>query len=200
MFDYIEPYITADKILRVLHEDHVTGVNRIDIENKLRKESDENLNDANLPNKVVSALKQMSMEGFVEFGNDHIVYSIGKGAQLHHNGGYKKKFERDKNADELKFKIDNSILATNRNVRETNIISRRGMWTTIIVALISALATIETCNIARTDNSHKIEIKSNDLLIQQKQIQLSQKDSILMKQEDQINSLKKIVSDSIKSH
>jgi hypothetical protein len=191
MFDYIEPYITADKILHLLN----TVRSRMqDSEINQLLKTDPNY----VPNNVRSAIHQMEADKLIKFDGSlsDWIMQLGEGAILYANGGYRDKFKNDRFANELKNKIDTSTVAASQSVVDTNKILTKSIklgnwlyWVTLAVALASTMATIRSCQISdeQTKQSKLIEMKDQQLQSLQKT--LLQKESVRVRDSLLIDSL-----------
>lgn len=91
MADYIEPYITADKILEALS----TVRKRM----ALYEIDDIVKGKGSIPNDIRSALFELENDGYIKRENqtDFWYTLLGKGTQLYNDGGYKVKIEKETN-------------------------------------------------------------------------------------------------------
>jgi hypothetical protein len=71
---------------------------------------------------------------------------------------------------------------------------------TLVIGAISTAATIKSCQISNQQYNENIEVKSKDLLIEQLNNKISQKDSILNSLSVQINSLNNEIDSLKKNH
>ncbi len=110
MYDYNELYANCDKILNYLVA-HNGRASRSELTSVIQSNP-----------TIHSALQHLIDDGCIkEFPEGTRNYDIvNLGTQIQANGGYKEEFNRKRLADEIKNKIDQSIIDTNASVDKTN--------------------------------------------------------------------------------
>jgi len=88
------------------------------------------------------------------------------------NEGYSKRFLYEKEKKELELAQIQSVIDTNKSVRNVN----RLFWLTVIIAIASAAASIKSCQTTNQQNKLSPELQSKDSIIQSLKNKLSQKE------------------------
>jgi hypothetical protein len=171
MYDYTETYQHCDKILDFIVS-RGGRIMRSDLNEILPKDS-----------KTHVALQHLLEDKCIqEYPKGSSYYDIiPNGTRIQGNGGYKEEFNRKRLADELKQKIDQSILdtndsvdKTNKSVRDTNTIQKWALGGTLFVAIIGAIFQGLTYKLEKTNKTKETEaLRDSIVLIQERIRQLS---------------------------
>jgi hypothetical protein len=113
MYEYIEPYPTYDKILELFMSNPNHRLDEGDIYAKFEPDKQASVRSAMVSLEEMKFIKKDSPSG-----NWFIL--LDEGSSTYNKGGFSAYLDRERTADELKQKIDSSILETHNSIRETN--------------------------------------------------------------------------------